>query len=291
MPAVSTPFQPVWPQRICTALMLVLTWVASASWANPGSPQQSTYTPQLGQPGKDVIWIPTPVGLIDRMLEVAKVSSRDRLYDLGAGDGIIPITAARRFGTPGVGIEYNPQMADFARSKVAQAGVTDKVRIITGDIFKEDFSAATVVTLYLYPELNMRLRPTLLAMKPGTRVVSHAFTMGDWEPDATVEFEAARAFLWVVPARVEGEWVLRGEGLGGARLKLEQTFQQIGGTLNLNGIDYPLVGARLEGQELRFKIITAAREVQAFRSTVVNGRMEGQFAASHLNSTFQGARQ
>ncbi len=271
--------------------MLVLTWAASVSWANPSSPQQSTYTPQLGQPGKDVIWIPTPVGLIDRMLEVAKVSSRDRLYDLGAGDGIIPITAARRFGTQGVGIEYNPQMADFARSKVAQAGVTDKVRIITGDIFKEDFSAATVVTLYLYPELNMRLRPTLLAMKPGTRVVSHAFTMGDWEPDATVEFEAARAFLWVVPARVEGEWVLRGEGLGGARLKLEQTFQQIGGTLNLNGIDYPLVGARLEGQELRFKIITAAQEVQAFRSTVVNGRLEGQFAASHLNATFQGARQ
>jgi len=271
--------------------MLVLTWAASVSWANPSSPQQSTYTPQLGQPGKDVIWIPTPVGLIDRMLEVAKVSSRDRLYDLGAGDGIIPITAARRFGTQGVGIEYNPQMADFARSNVAQACVTDKVRIITGDIFKEDFSAATVVTLYLYPELNMRLRPTLLAMKPGTRVVSHAFTMGDWEPDATVEFEAARAFLWVVPARVEGEWVLRGEGLGGARLKLEQTFQQIGGTLNLNGIDYPLVGARLEGQELRFKIITAAREVQAFRSTVVNGRLEGQFAASHLNATFQGARQ
>lgn len=275
---------------LSAVLLLVLVLTSAVASANPSTADPQPYTPQRGQPGKDVMWIPTPQGLIDRMLEVAKVTSRDLLYDLGAGDGIIPITAARRFGTAGVGIEYNPQMADFARSKVVEAGVADKVRIITGDIFKEDFSTATVVTLYLYPDLNMRLRPSLLAMKPGTRVVSHAFTMGDWEPDATVEFAAARAYLWVVPARVDGDWRLRIDGIGEARLRLEQTFQQVGGTLSINDTHYPLIGAKLEGQELRFKIITAAREIQEFRAQVAGQRLDGTLTAANMNAAVQGTR-
>jgi 2-polyprenyl-3-methyl-5-hydroxy-6-metoxy-1,4-benzoquinol methylase len=149
-------------------------------------PATTAYEPVRGQAGKDVIWIPTPAGLIDKMLSAAKVTPQDRLFDLGAGDGIIAITAARQYGTTSVGIEYNPDMAQFARRKVAEAGMADKVKIITGDIFQEDFSSATVVTLYLMPHLNLKLRPLLLKMKPGTRVVSHAFTMGDWEPDETM---------------------------------------------------------------------------------------------------------
>jgi len=271
-------------------LVAALAIPASGVQAEQTTAAKSTYTPSRGQPGKDVMWIPTPQGLIDRMLEVAKVRSDDRLYDLGAGDGIIPITAARRFGTSGVGIEYNPQLADYARAKAAQAGVADKVRIITGDIFKEDFSSATVVTLYLYPDLNMRLRPSLLAMKPGTRVVSHAFNMGDWEPDATVEFGAARAYLWVVPAQVDGDWTLSGFGPGNARLLLQQSFQQIGGSLTLNGVNHPLIGARLQGQELRFKIITGTREVQEFTAKVAGGRLEGTINAANLNTSFEGVR-
>ena len=139
---------------------------------NAASPQTATtsYEPVRGQAGKDVIWIPTPEGLIDKMLTAAKVTDQDRLFDLGAGDGIIAITAARKYGARSVGIEYNPDMAQFARRKVAEAGMTDKVQIITGDIFQEDFSSATVVTLYLMPHLNLKLRPILLKMKPGTRV-------------------------------------------------------------------------------------------------------------------------
>lgn len=277
-------------RSLSAVLVLVLGLAAVGACANPAAAERKPYTPERGQPGKDVMWIPTPQGLIDRMLEMGKVTSRDVLFDLGAGDGIIPITAARRFGTTGVGIEYNPQMAEFARSKVAEAGVADKVRIITGDIFKEDFRSATVVTLYLYPDLNMRLRPQLLAMKPGTRVVSHAFNMGDWEPDATVDYGAARAYLWTVPARVEGDWRLRVEGIGETRLRLEQTFQQVGGVLSIGDTPYALVGAKLEGQELRFKIITAGKEVQEFRLQVNGSRLEGTLSAANMNAAVQGSR-
>jgi SAM-dependent methyltransferase len=248
------------------------------------------YTPQRGQVGKDVMWIPTPQGLVDKMLDVAKVTSRDRVFDLGAGDGIIAITAAGRHGAEAVGIEYNPDLAEFARRKAREAGVADKVRIITGDIFKEDFSSATVVTLYLYPDLNMRLRPTLLAMKPGTRVVSHAFTMGEWEPDDTVTHQSARAYLWVVPASVEGEWTMSGLDGGEARLNLQQTFQQVGGTLTRNGLTQPLVGARLRGDEFSFKLISPQREVLEFTGKVSGGLIRGTLSGANLNTQLEARR-
>jgi 2-polyprenyl-3-methyl-5-hydroxy-6-metoxy-1,4-benzoquinol methylase len=150
--------------------VLLISWLTvaiastTATATNTANPNAATtaYEPVRGQAGKDVVWIPTPDGLIDKMLTAAKVTDQDRLFDLGAGDGIIAITAARKYGAQSVGIEYNPDMAQFARRKVAEAGVTDKVKIITGDIFQEDFSAATVVTLYLMPHLNLKLRPILL---------------------------------------------------------------------------------------------------------------------------------
>lgn len=278
--------------RRIVMVTLVLTLCAAfttrehAMASEPAKP----YTPQRGQIGKDVMWIPTPQGLVDKMLDVAKVTSRDRVFDLGAGDGIIAITAAGRHGAEAVGIEYNPQLAEFARQKAVEAGVADKVRIITGDIFKEDFSSATVVTLYLYPDLNMRLRPTLLAMKPGTRVVSHAFTMGEWEPDDTVVHQSARAYLWVVPASVEGEWTIRGWDGGDARLYLQQTFQQVGGTLTRNGLTQPLVGARLRGDEFSFKLISPQREVVEFTGKVSGGLIRGTLSGANLNTEVEARR-
>ena len=216
------------------------TTTPAANAASP-KPASTSYEPVRGQAGKDVIWIPTPAGLIDKMLSAAKVTDQDRLFDLGAGDGIIAITAARQYGTQAVGIEFNPDMAQFARRKVAEAGMTDKVRIITGDIFKEDFSSATVVTLYLLPQLNLKLRPILLNMKPGTRVVSHAFTMGDWEPDETMSYQHSQGYFWVVPAQIEGNWVMTGLDGGPMRMSMSQSFQNIGGILTIGGHNHALL--------------------------------------------------
>ena len=145
------------------------------------------------------MWLPTPDGMVKRMLEAAKTTGRDIVYDLGAGEGRIPIAAAKAFGARAVGIEYDPALAALARRNAARAGVADRVTIIEGDIFKEDFSAATVVTLYLLPDLNQQLRPQMLRMKPGTRVVSHIWDMGEWEPDEAIRSSETEAFLWIVP--------------------------------------------------------------------------------------------
>ena len=143
--------------------------------------------------------------MVARMLEMAKVTAADKVYDLGAGDGKIVIAAAKQFGATGVGIEYDADLVKHARCLAAAEGVDDRVTFIQGDIFETDFSDATVVTLYLLPELNLRLRPTLLAMKPGTRVVSYSFTIGDWEPDDHVDsFGDGSAYFWIVPANVGG---------------------------------------------------------------------------------------
>jgi Methyltransferase domain len=228
--------------------------------------------------------------LIDKMLTAAKVTAQDRVFDLGAGDGIIAITAARKFGANAVGIEYNPKMADYARCKVNEAGMSDKVRIITGDIFVEDFSSANVVTLYLLPDLNLRLRPTLLKMKPGTRIVSHAFTMGDWEPDETMTNEYARGYFWVVPAQVEGDWMLTGLEGGPVRLSMRQTFQNIGGTLTRASATQPLVGARLRGEEISFQFSTPDRNVHTFTGRVSGSKISGTVNSSGLQTPVEANR-
>lgn len=276
--------------RARRALLVVLCSWGVLAFANPAA-SDKPYVPVRGQMGKDVIWIPTPKGLIDKMLAAARVTSSDRVYDLGAGDGIIAITAAREFGAQAVGIEYNPRMADYARRMVQEAGVADKVRIITGDIFKEDFSSATVLTLYLLPELNMQLRPTILRMKPGTRVVSHAFSMGDWEPDETLNHETARGFLWVVPASVEGEWMLSGMEGGPLRISLRQVLQKIGGSLTRGSSSQPLLGARLRGDELFFQFVTPDRQVHSFSGQVSGGQISGTISSSEgVMSIVQGRR-
>jgi SAM-dependent methyltransferase len=211
------------------------------------------YRPSMGQAGKDVIWIPTPPALITALLRSARVTKNDIVYDLGAGDGRIPIAAAKEFGARAIGIEYDANMAELARRNARRAGMDKRVQIITGDIFKENFSTATVVTMYLLPDLNLKLRPLLLEMKPGTRIASHAFTMGDWEPDQHLSVEARDGYLWYVPARVEGTWAFKEDGWGSeGTVTFVQRYQRVGGTVTTGDKTQPLLGPALRGDQLSF---------------------------------------
>jgi len=252
--------------------------VAALVFALPAAAQQAQkpYEPQVGQAGKDVIWVPTPDEVVDRMLTMAQVKPNDIVYDLGAGDGKIAIAAAKKFGATSTGIEYNPDMARHAQGNVEKAGVAGRARIINGDIFAINFSEATVVTMYLLPGLNMKLRPTLLSMRPGTRVVSHSFTMEDWEADEISSMDGRRAYFWVVPANVHGGWTLE---TGGEKNELvfEQRFQKIEGTVGLGHTQGGLRDARLRGFSISFAWVDTKGVLRNYAGRVVNGKMEGSW--------------
>lgn len=229
---------------------------------------EKVFKPESGQTGKDVIWVPTGDALVVKMLDMAKVTRRDRVYDLGAGDGKIAITAAKRFGANAVGIEYNPDMVHLGQCLAEAEGVSDRVRIRQGDIFQTDFSEATVVTLYLLPDLNLRLRPTLLNMRPGTRVVSHSFTMSEWKPDEEVSTDAGQAYLWIVPAKVAGKWTFEGRKAKDTfTADLQQNFQELSGTAG-NGSS-PVTEAKLRGSQIAFSFPDGSGVAQ------VDGEVEG----------------
>ena len=239
--------------------------------------QPETYVPKRGQVGKDVMWLPTSDDLVLKMLGAAKVGPEDELVDLGAGDGKIPIAAARHFGARAWGIEYNKDLAALAQRNAQRAGVADRVRIVHGDIFKEDFSKATVVTLYLLEELNAQLRPTILAMKPGTRVLSNSFSMADWEPDEVIRVSNGTGYFWTVPAKVAGDWTLSGlDGKNMATLKLDQFFQRVGGSLTFMGKTQTLVGARIEGATLHFSFINEDGLLKAVKVLVNGNALSGE---------------
>ena len=260
--------------RLLRALRLALCLgVAIAGLQACSVLQTETYAPKRGQMGKDVMWLPTSDDLVIKLLEAAEVGPNDELVDLGAGDGKIPIAAARHFGARAWGIEYNKDLAALAQRNAQRAGVAERVRIVHGDIFKEDFSKATVVTLYLLEELNAQLRPTILAMKPGTRVLSNTFSMGDWEPDQVIRVTNGTGYFWTVPAKVAGLWTLSGlDENSNATLKLDQTFQRLGGSLTLQGKTQNLLGARIEGSVLHFSFINADGLLKAVK-VLVNGQV------------------
>ncbi|HKI87496.1 MAG TPA: methyltransferase domain-containing protein [Draconibacterium sp.] len=213
--------------------------------------ENNDYEPELGQEGKDVIWYPTPQILVDKMLDMAQLTPADFLIDLGSGDGRIVITAAKR-GTRAAGIEYNPNMVEYARRNAKKEGVADKTDFINADIFEYDFSKATVVTMFLLPELNIRLRPKILEMKPGTRIITNTFSMQDWHYDEMKEIDDESiswntAYLWIVPAKVEGTWKCN-EG----ELSLSQEFQEVSGEINKNGKAFKVSSGKLRGDEFRF---------------------------------------
>jgi len=223
--------------------------------------------------------VPTPDELVQRMLRMAKVTPQDIVYDLGAGDGKIAI-AAGKAGATAVGIEYNPDMARLAQCYVQADGVANKVKIIQGDIFKEDFSKATVITMYLLPELNLRLRPIILDMKPGTRVTSHQFTMGDWAPDETAEVEYRSAYLWIVPAKVDGNWTLRDQSGAQFSINLKQVFQKISGEVVSGGPRQPIVGATLRGAEIKFAFNDEKGVTRTLTGTVKGNELAGVLKAA-----------
>ncbi len=233
--------------------------------------------PMRGQPGKDVMWLPTPDELMHRLFDLAAIRADDLVYDLGAGDGRVAIAAARRHGARAVGIEYDERLARHAQRNAERAGLADRVRIFQGDIFKEDFSAATVLTLYLLEDLNQQLRPTILALRPGTRVVSNTFSMGDWEPDQVVTVGQHTGYFWRVPASVQGRWTIEWPGHGPpAQIDLTQRYQRLAGTLTRAGGSQPLLGPELDGPWLTFRFIEESGLMQAVRVRVDGERLEGR---------------
>ena len=244
--------------RLHAAVLLCLVGLVpaalpGAAWAQAG---KSEYTPHVGQDGKDVIWVPTPQALVERMLDMARLTAKDIHYDLGSGDGRTVIAAAKR-GATSYGVEFNPDMVALSERAAIKEGVAGRAKFIHGDIFQTDFSKATVLTLYLLSSLNVKLRPTILKMKPGTRVVSHAFTMGDWQPDQTDEVEGQSAYLWIVPTRVDGTWRWNGSG-GGPReyeVTLRQHYQQVEGVVRLDDKMGQLRNVKLESDYITFSVI------------------------------------
>ncbi len=257
---------------ITAGLLMTLLVNAPAALAQSKPVAKEAFQPYSGQPGKDVVWVPTPESVVNRMLDMAKVSPQDYVVDLGSGDGRTAIAAAKR-GVRAMGVEYNPDMVILSNREAARAGVADKVKFVNGDIFATDFSTATVITLYLLPSLNVRLRPTLLDMKPGTRVVSHAFNMAEWEPDETANVEGRQAFLWLVPAKVSGNWTVQLAGQA-RELALQQTFQMLSGNLKSGADSAAISEARMRGEEIHF-VITEKGDKQEFTGKVQGSSMTG----------------
>jgi SAM-dependent methyltransferase len=259
------------------ALGLALALPAGAQNAPQADTLKSEYKPQVGQAGKDVVWVPTPPELVERMLDMAKVTAQDTVVDLGSGDGRIAIAAAKR-GAKTKGIEYNPDMVELSRKNAAAQGMGDKVDFVRGDIFETDFGNATVITMYLLPGLNMKLRPKLLDMKPGTRIVSHAFTMEDWEPDQSAEVEYRNAYLWIVPAKVEGVWRVSnpaGSGQDTVEVQLSQKFQKVAGSARRAGRESPVTDGRLSGDRITFAFTDAMGVKREYSGKVTGDRIEG----------------
>jgi len=263
--------------RSVRLLMLVVSAMAVCAQAQA----DSDFKPTVGQVGKDVVWVPSPQALVNRMLDMAKVTSQDFVMDLGSGDGRTVISAARR-GARALGIEYNPDMVELSRRNAAAEGLSDKAQFVQADIFETDLSRASVITLFLLPDLNLRLRPAILSLKPGTRIVSNTFGMSAWEADETFALDCntyCTAHLWIVPARVEGKWRLpQGE------LTLKQAFQKITGTL-LNGASELSIEGRLRGDEIMF----VAGGVE-YRGRVSGNTIEGMLRTGGAASAWAARR-
>jgi hypothetical protein len=235
------------------------------------------YQPEVGQAGKDVVWVPTPQALVDKMLDMAKVTPQDYVIDLGSGDGRTVITAAKR-GSKALGIEYNPDMVELSKRNAAKEGVSDKASFTKADLFETDFSQAQVITMFLLPSINLKLRPKILNLKPGTRIVSNSFDMEDWKPDETANVEGCNnwctAHLWIVPAKVNGTWrTPQGE------LSIKQTFQMISGTLKNGKVVAPING-KMNGDQINF----TANGIQ-YTAKVNGNLMEGSAGSTKWSAT------
>lgn len=268
---------------VCRRVLLSLALSCCATVGFAQTQTARPFEPTVGQAGKDVVWVPTPQPVVEKMLDLAKVTPQDYVIDLGSGDGRTVITAAKR-GVRAHGIEYNPDMVALSRRNAAAQRVSEKATFAEADLFKSDFSRATVLTMFLLPSINMQLRPSILDLTPGTRVVSNTFLMEDWQPDESATVPNCEryctAHLWIVPARVEGTWRSdQGE------LALAQQFQNIFGTLVSGGNTAVVAGGKLRGDQLTF---SAGGAQYAGR---INGNvLEGTVTAQGISSTWRATR-
>ncbi len=234
------------------SLIVISFFFITAVMIAQAQSNDTTFVPHVGQAGKDVIWVPTPNDLVNKMLEIAEVTDLDYLIDLGSGDGRTVIAAAK-LGAKALGIEYNPAMVEISRKNAENAGVSEKAKFMKADLFEADLSQATVITMFLLPEINLKLRPHLLDLKPGTRIVSNTFTMGDWVPDTEVTTDNTSsswytALMWIIPAKVDGTWKLEN-----GELTIRQEFQMIYGTFKSDNKTSNITDGRLNGDLITFK--------------------------------------
>jgi SAM-dependent methyltransferase len=258
---------------ILSVLLLTVTvpWVEAA---------KADYVPKVGQPGKDVVWVPNPTVMVERLLDMAKVTPKDYVVDLGSGDGRNVIAAAKR-GARAHGIEYNPDLVELSKREAKKEGVGSRTTFEVADLFKSDFSKATVVILFLLPEMNVKLRPKLLDLKPGTRIVANTFAIGDWNADETsIVADSCEHWctgrMWIVPAKVAGTWKLaQGE------LTVNQTYQTFSGTLkSTNGA--MAINGRLRGDQIVF-----SDGRTQYTGTVTGNIMDGFARTSGIDNKFR----
>src|SRR5262245_10847769 len=266
-------------RRLSFSVILVL--LPLAVWLR--AQQNQPFQPTVGQAGKDVIWVPTPQALVDKMLDLAKLTPQDVLMDLGSGDGRTVITAAKR-GAKATGIEYEPEMVALSQRRAAEEKVTDRATFVKQDLFQTDLSQATVITMFLLPQINLDLRPKILDLKPGTRVVSNTFTMGEWQEDGkdTVTENCGSwctALLWIVPAKVQGTWKSpQGE------VMLTQTFQMLSGSVKSGTTTTPITNGKMNGSEITFSAgpatYTGRVNGNTIDGTITNGANRTPWQAS-----------
>jgi SAM-dependent methyltransferase len=257
------------------AIAIILALAAGNAGAQTAA--SKTFEPVVGQAGKDVIWVPTPPMLVERMLRMAQVTPQDTVIDLGSGDGRIAIAAARDFKARSFGLEFNPDMVALSQREAEKAGVPGRATFVQADIYKSDFSHANVLTMYLLPNINLDMRPIILKMKPGTRVVSHQFTMGDWSPDETADFSGRSAYLWVVPAKVDGKWAIEAAAnVPAFTLSIKQEYQRISGFAGPGAISFGLREPLLWGERIRFHFVDDQGRSREFSGTVNGNAITGE---------------
>lgn len=266
-----------------SSIALCLCFIVISTFAQVQSPKEQ-FQPEPYQSGKDVVWVPTPYELVKKMLDLAEVTPDDYVIDLGSGDGRTVIAAAKR-GARALGVEYNPQMVELSRKNAEAEGVSEKAKFIEADLFETDFSAATVITMFLLTEINLKLRPQILDLKPGTRIVSNTFTMGEWTPDEKAEIDIPNssyhtALLWIVPAKVEGAWQLPH-----GTLTLTQEFHMISGTLEVRGSSTPIENGKLHGDRISFSV-----GEDKYTGRVNGATIEGTVASGGKNDKWNAER-
>jgi hypothetical protein len=264
--------------RVRRVSLALFSAVVATSVLLQAQTARGQFQPQVGQAGKDVVWVPTPQVVVDTMLDMAKVTPQDFVIDLGSGDGRTVITAAKR-GAKALGVEFNPDMVELSRASITKEGVAARATITRGDLFQADLSQATVITMFLLPDINLKLRPKLLDLRPGTRIVSNSFTMGEWAADETKTVEDGctswcTALLWIIPAKVDGIWKMpQGE------LTLKQSFQMLSGALKSGSGSVSISEGRLRGDQISFTA-GGAQYTGRVSGTTIDGSVNAKGAKS-----------